>query len=210
MQESLLKTVQKLKVEDKINVEELEAILNSNIDEVVTLCKKACLKPKTDKTGTAYFTKRDVDMLKKIKELYVQSTKIQSSGSVNAVSQMQESEEENDYTNPNKKINFLEKARARVKNEAVVVNAAHPMVSIQEKIDKLENNLVAKMAEILSEKMDGFDEIIVELVRAKTENENLRAQVNSLNKQVYILKNELASFNPVAFGIYTKKETKEL
>lgn len=210
MQESLLKTVQKLKVEDKVNVEELEAILNSNIDEVVTLCKKACLKPKTDKTGTAYFTKRDVDMLKKIKELYVQSTKIQSSGSVNAAPQVQETEEENDYTNPNKKINFLEKARARVKNEAVIVNAAHPMVSIQEKIDKLENNLIAKMGEILSEKMDGFDEIIVELVRAKTENENLRAQVNSLNKQVYILKNELASFNPVAFGIYTKKETKEL
>ena len=36
--------------------------------------------------------------------------------------------------------------------------------------------------------MDGFDEIIVELIRAKTENENLRQQVNSLNKQVYILK----------------------
>lgn len=212
MQESLLKTVQKLKVEDKVNVEELEAILNSNIDEVVTLCKKACLKPKTDKTGNAYFTRRDVDMLKKIKELYVQSTRIQNNDSVNAMSQeqAQETEEQNDYTNPNKKINFLEKARSRVKNEAVIVNAAHPMVSIQDKIDKLENNLIAKMGEILSEKMDGFDEIIVELVRAKTENENLRAQVNSLNKQVYILKNELASFNPVAFGIYTKKETKEL
>ena len=66
------------------------------------------------------------------------------------------------------------------------------------------------MSEILSEKMDGFDEIIVELIRAKTENENLRQQVNTLNKQVFILKGELASFNPLPFGLYTKKETDEL
>ncbi len=209
MQESLLKTVQKLKAEDKINVEELEAILNSDIDEVVTLCKKACLKPKTDKTGNAYFTKRDVDMLKKIKELYVQSTKIQKP-TPTKIAAATEDIQQQEYTNPSKKINFLEKARSRVKNETIVANAAHPMISLQDKIERLENNLISKMSEILSEKMDGFDEIIVELVRAKTENENLRAQVNSLNKQVYILKNELASFTPVVFGIYTKKETEEL
>jgi hypothetical protein len=195
-------------MEDKVNVEELETILNSDIDEVVTLCKKACLKPKTDKTGNAYFTRRDVDMLKKIKELYVQSTKVQPK-TAKSPSLTQKNNETTEYTNPNKKINFLEKARTRVKNEALVASSGYPMVSLQDKIDRLENNLVAKMSELLSEKMDGFDEIIVELVRAKTENENLRAQVNSLNKQVYILKNELASFNPVAFGIYTKKEIKE-
>ena len=66
------------------------------------------------------------------------------------------------------------------------------------------------MSELLSEKMDGFDEIIVELIRAKTENENLRQQVNTLNKQVFILKNELASFSPIAFGLYTRKETKDI
>ena len=66
MQESLFNTVQKLQTEEKINVEELEIILNSDIEEVVTLCKKACLKPKTDSMGNAYFTRKDVDTLKKI------------------------------------------------------------------------------------------------------------------------------------------------
>ena len=59
MQESLFNTVQKLQNEDKINVEELETFLNSDIEEVVSLCKKACLKPKTDSMGNAYFTKKD-------------------------------------------------------------------------------------------------------------------------------------------------------
>ena len=69
MQESLFNTVQKLQNEDKINVEELETFLNSDIEEVVSLCKKACLKPKTDSMGNAYFTKKDASILKKMKEL---------------------------------------------------------------------------------------------------------------------------------------------
>ena len=66
---------------------------------------------------------------------------------------------------------------------------------------------MSRMSDLLSEKMDGFDEIIVELIRCKTENENLRQQVNTLNKQVYILKSELASFTALPFGFYTKKNT---
>ena len=73
MQESLYDTVAKFQNERRINVEELETMLDSDIEEVVTLCKKACLKPKTDNMGNAYFTGDDVDILKKMKELYSQA-----------------------------------------------------------------------------------------------------------------------------------------
>lgn len=213
MQESLLNTVKKLQTEPKVNVEELEAILNSDIKEVVTLCKKACVKPKTDSMGNAYFTKTDVDMLKKMKELYSKSQNIQNDTPQKAseVAIETSSGEKVNLDNPNKKINFLEKAKNRVKSESVsALAAAHPVVQLANKLENLENNLVSRLSDILSEKMDGFDEIIVELIRAKTENENLRQQVNSLNKQVFILKGELASFNSLAFGLYTKKETDSL
>ena len=199
--------------EQKINVEELEIILDSDIEEVVTLCKKACLKPKTDTMGNAYFTRDDVDMLKKMKQLYAQAHKMEENTETVSKTVIEQAKGENvDLANPNKKINFLQKAKNRVKSETLLttVNNAHPVVQLNNKLETLENNLVNRMSELLSEKMDGFDEIIVELIRAKTENENLRQQVNSLNKQVYILKNELASFNPIAFGLYTKKETDSL
>ena len=61
MQESVYE-IGNVQKELKINVEELEIILNSNIEEVISLCKKACLKPKTDTQGNAYFTKSDVDV----------------------------------------------------------------------------------------------------------------------------------------------------
>lgn len=201
MQDSLFNTVQKLQTEEKINVEELEVILNSDIEEVVKLCKKACLKPKTDSMGNAYFTKKDVDTLKKIKELYVKS---------NEISQ-KTNNETNELDSANKKINFLTKAKNRMKSDMVASYGTNQtVVQFQKTFEQLENNLVTKMSEILSEKMDGFDEIIVELIRAKTENENLRQQVNTLNKQVFILKKELASFTPLAFNFYSKKETDEI
>ena len=213
MQDSLYNTVQKLAVEEKVNVEELEIILNSSIEEVVKLCKKACLKPKTDSMGNAYFTKSDVDTLKKIKELYSKSKEIQEMNSMSVENKIElnEDKKSEEITNPDKKINFLTKAKNRIKSETVLpMSSSHSLFNLQAQMERFENNLVAKMSEILSEKMDGFDEIIVELIRAKTENENLRQQVNTLNKQVFILKGELASFNPLPFGLYTKKETDEL
>ncbi len=210
MQESLLNTVKKMQAEEKVNVEELEVLLGSDIEEVVTLCKKACLKPKTDTMGNAYFTRQDVDILKKMKELYSQAQNVQKEEIISETT-LEKADETVELDNANKKINFLQKAKSRMKQEVITpINSYHPIVQLNDKIEKLENSLIAKMSDILSEKMDGFDEIIVELIRAKTENENLRQQVNNLNKQVFVLKNELASFNPVAFGFYTKKETDEL
>ena len=210
MQESLLNTVKKMQAEEKVNVEELEVLLGSDIEEVVSLCKKACLKPKTDTMGNAYFTRSDVDILKKMKELYSQAQNVQKEEIISETT-LEKADETVELDNANKKINFLQKAKSRMKQEVITpINSYHPIVQLNDKIEKLENSLIAKMSDILSEKMDGFDEIIVELIRAKTENENLRQQVNNLNKQVFVLKNELASFNPVAFGFYTKKETDEL
>lgn len=205
MQESLYDTVAKFQKERKVNVEELETMLNSDIEEVVTLCKKACLKPKTDSMGNAYFTGEDVDILKKMKELYSQARATQKQ--LEGESIENEIQKDNDLISPNKKINFLTKAKTRMKSANVL---DMPTYGIQNSLAKLENNLVDKFSELLSEKMDGFDEIIVELIRSKTENENLRAQVNNLNKEVFTLKKELALYTPLPFGFYTKRESDEL
>lgn len=206
MQESLYDTVAKFQKERRVNVEELETMLDSDIDEVVTLCKKACLKPKTDNMGNAYFTGEDVDILRKMKELYSQTLDVQKQLEANDNIE-DEIQKDNSLTSPEKKINFLTKAKTRMKSANLL---DMPSYGIQNSLSKLENNLVNKFSELLSEKMDGFDEIIVELIRSKTENENLRTQVNELNKQVFNMKKELALYTPLPFGLYTKRESDEL
>ena len=210
MQESLYDTVQKLKASQKVNVEELEDLLESDLEEVVSLCKKACLKPKTDSMGNAYFTGEDVDVLKKMKELYNQSQSIQveerkPKKTVEPTIEKIEEKEATDISSP-KKINFLTKAKNRIKGLSTTTESSF---GIQGSLQKLENNLITKISDILSEKMDGFDEIIVELIRSKTENENLRSQVNDLNKQLFVLKKELSSYIALPFGFYTKRNGDE-
>ncbi len=207
MQESLYDTVAKFQKDNRVNVEELEAILDSDIEEVVSLCKKACLKPKTDDTGNAYFTTSDVDVLKKMKELYSQARNTQKQIEREAQAAAEAPETDESLISPNQKVNFLTKAKTRMKALTSLDNQPY---GVQGSLQKLESNLISKFSELLSEKMDGFDEIIVELIRSKTENENLRTQVNDLNKQVFNMKKELALYTPLPFGFYTKRESDEL
>ena len=51
-----------------------------------------------------------------------------------------------------------------------------------------------------------MDDVVVELIRCKTDNETLKQKIVDLNKEVYQLKNELNSYRPVALGFYKKKE----
>ena len=85
-------------------------------------------------------------------------------------------------------------------NSQIVVN------NLLETLDKLENNITTSMTKLIDEKLEGMDDVVLELVRCKTENENLKNKVNELNKENFKLKNILNSFKPLLCGFYVKKE----
>ena len=78
--------------------------------------------------------------------------------------------------------------------------------SILTSLRDMEFSLSTKIANVIDEKLEGMDEVVVELIRCKTDNETLKQKIIDLNKEVYQLKNELNSFKHVGLGIYTKKE----
>ena len=69
----------------------------------------------------------------------------------------------------------------------------------------METKLSDKIAKVIDEKLEGMDEVVVELIRCKTDNETLRQKIVDLNKEVYQLKNDLSSYKPVGLGLYRKK-----
>ena len=85
-------------------------------------------------------------------------------------------------------------------NSQLVVN------NLLETLDRLENNITTSMTKVIDEKLEGMDDVVLELVRCKTENENLKNKVNDLNKENFRLKNILNSFKPLVAGFYIKKE----
>ena len=85
-------------------------------------------------------------------------------------------------------------------NSQMVVN------NLLDTLNKMESNITESMTKLIDEKLEGMEDVVLELVRCKTENENLKNNVNELNKENFRLKNILNSFKPLVCGFYVKKE----
>lgn len=206
-------------MEEIITAGQLLRILNSNPKEVSTLCQKACLKPKKDGFGNIYFSKDDIDVLKKVKELYQHTKELQEEKkraveeAVKKMSVKKEAENESNIVYKTKENNFLQRVKQKAqKHEMISSEDANSILSlggaensVSRGLAALENNIVDRISSVLNEKMDGLDEIVVELIRAKTENESLRQKLNELNKENFTLKSENSSFKSVGLGFYVKK-----
>lgn len=80
------------------------------------------------------------------------------------------------------------------------------IMSILDSLKDMENKLSSKISKVIDEKLEGMDEVVVELIRCKTDNETLRQKIIDLNKEIYQLKNDLNSYKPIGMGFYKKKE----
>lgn len=84
--------------------------------------------------------------------------------------------------------------------------SASGVQNILSSIKSMEDNLSDKIAKVIDEKLEGMDEVVVELIRCKTDNETLRQKIVDLNKEVYQLKNKLNCYKSVGLGLYVKKD----
>ncbi len=80
------------------------------------------------------------------------------------------------------------------------------ITNILNSIRNMETTLSDKIAKVIDEKLEGMDEVVVELIRCKTDNETLKQKIIDLNKEMYQLKNDLNSYKHVGLGLYKKKE----
>lgn len=169
-----------MQTNEKISPKELRNILQADNDIIIDLCRKASLVPKRDEHGQTFFTKNDVDVLKNLRNLNTIAQKIEKKAI-----QIQ---------NP---IDYQHKLMT--KSSKMLID------NVNNNLANFEKNLSDKISQILDEKLDGMDEVVVELIRVKTENETLRYKLNEQDKEIYKLKSELLSYLPVAFGLYLKK-----
>ncbi len=203
-----------------ISAGQLLRILDSDAREISALCQRACLRPKKDGFGNIYFSKSDVDVLRKVKELYEHTKRLQEEkrNSSSNLGQMRENKLKKIKDELKPKFEKMEEKEQNVISEAGYLKSLPAKSetmkvdqlstgSFLRKLDSMETNVISRITDVLSEKLDGLDEVIVELIKAKTENETLRQKVNELNKENFTLKSENASYKPVGLGFYVKKST---
>ena len=78
------------------------------------------------------------------------------------------------------------------------------IVQLVDTLRNIEKSMTDRITAVLDEKLDGMDDVVMELIRVKTENETMRFKINELNKENYRLKKEVNSFKKVPFGFYAK------
>lgn len=169
-------------IKDRLNErtltpQEVRTILKADNKEIVDLCKKAAIRPRKNAKGHTYFSYDEVKNLRKIQA--------QVRGVV---------------TDPIAVRTPAASVAATSSSNSAAVR------SILTTLQELEVKLSNKIAKVIDEKLEGMDDVVVELIRCKTDNETLKQKIVDLNKEVYQLKNELNSYKPVALGFYKKKE----
>ena len=165
---------------------DVRKLLNADNREIVELCKKTSVTPKKDQRGQIYFSVDEVKKLRNAKS--------------SIIAEMNKKDLEiKRIANPNGGKTVTLPAMTKPNSQAVVNG-------LLETLNKMENNITTSMTKLIDEKLEGMDDVVLELVRCKTENENLKNKVNELNKENFKLKNALNSFKPLICGFFIKKE----
>ena len=159
----------------------LRELLDTDNSGISTLCREAQLVPKKDISGNTYFTKHDVQALQKIKNLHLKNSQIADNYITNGSYSLTDQ-----YSQKN--------------------NVDATFEKLNERFEEFQNMIAEKVSSVIDEKLDGMDEVVVELIRCKTENETLKFKINELEKLNYSLKNQLASYKNIGFNVYLKKE----
>ena len=161
----------------------MRELFDTDNSGISSLCREAKLIPKKDLSGNTYFTKHDVQTLQKLKELHSKNSKLVD-----------------DLMNTSSK---ELKLPSNINYEVISDDS---FKKLEDRFEIFQNTIAEKISTLIDEKLDGMDEVVVELIRCKTENETLKFKQNELEKLNYSLKNQLACYKNIGFNLYVKKE----
>jgi DNA-binding transcriptional MerR regulator len=156
-------------------------------------------------SGQPHYAQRDLDLLRRAVELFAQGQSItqivQTLTDFNAPSTLAPA------TAPAATQSLAPYVPAPRSNAAPSPhNTSTPeaLASVIEAISSSKSLILDEMSRLLDDRLAGLDEVVVELIRTKSDNDLLRQKVASLTKEKEALKEELACFKPAQFGFYKK------
>ena len=198
--------------DNTFSTEDVKKILNTDTSEIKKLCKQGQISLKRDvNTDTTFFLKDDVEMLKRIKALHEKGKEIANKKNMNTPTKPSTA-----LSSPIKKLSQTLKdeayaqAQIQVQNNTSSVTLQKEIKNLVQNLISSQDNVVKKITKVIDEKLDGMDEIVVELIRCKTENEKLRQKVDDLTKENYRIKATASTYRPIAFGLYIKDQDERL
>jgi len=154
-----------------------------HLDEptVLSLCQSLGIQPHEDeRTGKMFFGIQDIERIR-------ESTEKGSNGGLQTFTK----------TTPAKSYASVATSSGNLSRTDLSM-MVESMISAKEEILK-------DLSMLLDDRLAGLDDVVVELIRSKSENDTLREELKRAQEASTHAKSELAKFRPAAFGFYRKE-----
>ena len=173
--------------------------------QILDLCKNGIVQPKKTLDGKIYFTKDDFSVMQKLSKAHEEL-----GNDENIDKPFVEKKEKPDTPKfeikPKIKLPKLSQKTDNTVNKNSAVQNAQIETNNNLNIKEFESSIINKMEELLTKKLDGLDEVVVELIRTKTEINMLRSKLDEMEAKNYTLSNEVNSYKNIGFGLYIKSK----
>jgi DNA-binding transcriptional MerR regulator len=184
--------------------------------ELMTYVQMLSLSPrKDDKTGRLIFTHRDIESLKKAKDMK------KHGDSPDAIArQLGAKTAAGVSTIPSKQAapaGLGEKESTAMTGKGAYLSSTTPGQTLRpstagkdnitmmvEAVSQVKEGILKDLSRLLDDKLSGLDEVVVELIRCKSENDSLKKKLDEAVRTKEALEYELSRFKPVQFGFYRK------
>lgn len=158
---------------------QVSKMLKMDENAIYQYCRELPIRPKKDlRTGAAMFSTQDIDVLRKAREWHA------SGESLANISRK--------LTKPN----ALNTRVASKSDIAVIVEA----------VSQAKEGILGDLSKLIDEKLEGMDEVVVELIKCKSENETLKQKLKLIAEENDILKSELGRYHSLPFGFYRRMD----
>jgi DNA-binding transcriptional MerR regulator len=181
--------------------------------ELMTYVQMLGLSPrKDDKTGRLIFTHRDIEALKKANEMkkhgenpdaIARQLSAKPAGTAGAPKSAAASPESDTATAGASKPAYMSTVTP---GQAIRPTAAGKdnITVMVEAVSQVKEGILKDLSRLLDDKLSGLDEVVVELIRCKSENDSLKKKLDEAVRSKETLEYELSRFKPVQFGFYRK------
>jgi len=179
--------------------------------ELMTYVQMLSLSPRKDeKTGRLIFTHRDIESLKKAKDMkkhgdsaeaIVQQLGSKAAGTGAGKTNLPPT------SGMDKELTVKPAYMSTMSpNQTIRPSAAGKdnIIVMVEAVSQVKEGILKDLSRLLDDKLSGLDEVVVELIRCKSENDSLKKKLDDAIRSKEALEYELSRFKPVQFGFYRK------
>ncbi|MEM0951198.1 MAG: MerR family transcriptional regulator [Cyanobacteria bacterium P01_H01_bin.74] len=177
------------------------SLLGLNQKELQTLSQLLNVVAKQDpKTEKPIYTHNDIDRLRRALEMSRQG--ISKSEIVRHLAYPPDTL----VSSPSEGLQNGISASSISKKQAVSAEGAYTdrTTFMIEAVDQVKQSILNDLSRLLDDKLSGLDEVVVELIRCKSENDALKKKMAATAEENETLSKELSRFKPFQFGLYRK------